>query len=96
MTFKFIDLFAGIGGFHAALEPLGGNCVFASDIDNTARNIYELNWEIHSTRKFGDSKVAGDIVPLTQGEVQVPNHEVLVGGFPCQPFSKSGHQRGMD
>lgn len=96
MTFKFIDLFAGIGGFHAALEPLGGMCVFASDIDNSAREIYELNWEIHSQKKFGDSKVAGDIVPLTEKDVQVPNHEVLVGGFPCQPFSKSGHQRGMD
>jgi DNA (cytosine-5)-methyltransferase 1 len=96
MTFKFIDLFSGIGGFHAALEPLGGLCVFASDIDDSAREIYELNWDIHSKKKYGSSKVAGDIVPLTEKDVQVPNHEVLVGGFPCQPFSKSGHQRGMD
>ena len=96
MTFKFIDLFAGIGGFHAALEPLGGICVFASDIDDSAREIYELNWDIHSKKMFGNSKVAGDIVPLTEQDVQVPSHEVLVGGFPCQPFSKSGHQRGMD
>lgn len=96
MTFKFIDLFAGIGGFHAALEPMGGQCVFASDIDEAARKIYEVNWNVHSQKKYGTSKVAGDIVPLTEKEVQVPNHEVLVGGFPCQPFSKSGYQRGMD
>jgi DNA (cytosine-5)-methyltransferase 1 len=96
MTFKFVDLFAGIGGFHAALEPMGGQCVFASDIDEAARNIYEANWNVHSQRKYGASKVAGDIVPLTENEVQVPNHEVLVGGFPCQPFSKSGYQRGME
>ena len=96
MSFRFIDLFAGIGGFHAALEPFGGKCVFASDIDAAAREIYEHNWEIHSKKNYQGSKVAGDIVPLTEDEVLVPSHDVLVGGFPCQPFSKSGYQKGMD
>lgn len=96
MSFKFIDLFAGIGGFHAALEPYGGTCVFASDIDKAAREIYSANWNIKSHNMFDGSKVAGDIVPLTEGEVLVPPHDVLVGGFPCQPFSKSGFQKGME
>ena len=96
MSFRFIDLFAGIGGFHAALEPFGGKCVFASDIDAAARKIYEHNWEVHSKKNYQGSKVAGDIVPLTEDEVLVPSHDVLVGGFPCQPFSKSGYQKGMD
>lgn len=85
--FTFTDLFAGIGGFHAALSATGGECLFASEIDPWAASVYERNWEM---------KVDGDIVPLTEGTMAVPVHDVLAAGFPCQPFSKSGYQRGMD
>lgn len=88
MSFKYVDLFAGIGGFHAALSALGGECVMASEIDSNAASVYRSNWGI--TPK-------GDITLLANDEVvEVPDHDVLVGGFPCQPFSKSGLQRGMD
>ena len=88
MSFRFIDLFAGIGGFHAALSALGGECVMASEIDSNAVNVYKANWGI---------KPLGDITEFANEQhVEVPDHEVLVGGFPCQPFSKSGYQRGMD
>lgn len=86
-NFTFIDLFAGIGGFHAALSMLGGECVFASEIDEQAAKTYEYNWNMH---------VDGDITKLTGPDnMQVPEHTILSGGFPCQPFSKSGKQRGM-
>lgn len=85
-AFKFADLFAGIGGFHATLTAAGGECWFASDIDPACREVYEHNWGF---------KVASDIVPLTENTMKVPVHDVLAAGFPCQPFSKSGHQRGM-
>ena len=88
MSFKYIDLFAGIGGFHAALSALGGECVMASEIDKDAVKIYRSNWGI---------KPKGDITQLAnESIVDVPDHDVLVGGFPCQPFSKSGLQKGMD
>jgi DNA (cytosine-5)-methyltransferase 1 len=86
-AFTFIDLFAGIGGFHAALSALGGECVYASEIDEAAAKIYQHNWEM---------EVHGDIVPETEPVVKVPKHDVLAAGFPCQPFSKSGKQQGMD
>lgn len=84
--FRFVDLFAGVGGFHATLTALGGTCVFASEIDREAAEVYKRNWR---------HQVAGDIVPLTEGRMEVPEHDVLAAGFPCQPFSKSGFQRGM-
>ena len=88
MSFKFVDLFAGIGGFHAALSALGGTCEYASEIDESASRIYLRNWGI---------KPAGDITLAANEEnMEVPNHDVLVGGFPCQPFSKSGKQLGME
>lgn len=86
-AFTFVDLFAGIGGFHAALEALGGKCVYASEIDQDAAKIYQHNWGLVPD---------GDIEEAAVSEMRVPAHDVLVGGFPCQPFSKSGFQRGMD
>ena len=88
MTFTFIDLFAGIGGFHSALSSVGGECLWASEFDDAAAAIYELNWRM---------RPAGDIVPLTDPVVssEIPTHDVLTAGFPCQPFSKSGKQKGF-
>jgi DNA (cytosine-5)-methyltransferase 1 len=88
MSFTFVDLFAGIGGFHGALSALGGECVYASEIDKDAARIYLRNWGL---------KPDGDITLAANEEaMEVPDHDVLVGGFPCQPFSKSGKQMGMD
>lgn len=88
MSFTFIDLFAGIGGFHGALSALGGECVYASEIDKDAARIYNRNWGLQPD---GDITLAA-----SEYNMDVPEHDVLVGGFPCQPFSKSGKQRGMD
>ena len=88
MSFKFVDLFAGIGGFHGALSALGGECVYASEIDKDAARIYSRNWGLQPD---GDITLAAN-----EDNMEVPEHDVLVGGFPCQPFSKSGKQRGMD
>lgn len=88
MSFKFVDLFAGIGGFHAALSAMGGECVYAVENDQRAAAVYLKNWGIDPT---------GDItVTATDKVMKVPRHDVLVAGFPCQPFSKSGSQRGME
>ncbi|WP_027860114.1 DNA (cytosine-5-)-methyltransferase [Marmoricola sp. URHB0036] len=100
--FTFSDLFAGIGGFHAALHAAGGRWVFASEIDKDAKAVYDYNW-LRPLRESGAKlpegvkfEVSGDIVELTESEVRVPRADVLAAGFPCQPFSKSGFQRGMD
>ncbi len=84
--FTFIDLFAGIGGFHAALSALGGKCVYAAEKDVEAARIYELNWQLK----------AQDDVTRAGWADELPEHDILVGGFPCQPFSKSGAQKGME
>lgn len=87
-AFRFVDLFAGIGGFAAALNAFGGKGVYSVEIDPAAAKVYELNW--------GHSPL-GDITKDATDEVMnVPVHDVLAAGFPCQPFSKSGAQRGMD
>jgi DNA (cytosine-5)-methyltransferase 1 len=87
--FTFIDLFAGIGGFHLALEQLGGRCVFAAEIDDDCRKVYERNFDLLPR---------GDIRPLTESDavLDIPDHDVLCAGFPCQPFSKSGYQLGIN
>lgn len=88
VSFTFVDLFAGIGGFHAALGTMGGECVYASEIDKDAARIYQRNWGL---------KPDGDItIAANDDTMDVPAHDILVGGFPCQPFSKSGKQMGME
>lgn len=87
-AFRFIDLFAGVGGFHAALSAMGGECVYAVEVDKKAAAVYERNWGLNP---LGD--ITADANDTT---MNVPDHEVLAAGFPCQPFSKSGAQRGMD
>jgi len=92
-AFRYVDLFAGIGGFHAVLDAMGGECVYAVEIDSEARRVYEANWG----RSALGSNDKGDItLDTADGTVKVPEHDVLVAGFPCQPFSKSGAQKGMD
>ncbi len=86
---RFIDLFAGLGGFHKALHDLGHECVLASEIDPALQLLYEENWGI---------KPVGDIRKLTAPEMldQIPKHDILCAGFPCQPFSKAGKQAGRE
>jgi DNA (cytosine-5)-methyltransferase 1 len=83
-TLRFVDLFAGLGGFHLALANLGHTCVFASELDEELAALYEMN---HGIRPVGDIRAV---------EVSdIPPHDVLCAGFPCQPFSKAGDQRGL-
>lgn len=84
MTFKFIDLFAGIGGFHQAMTQLGGECVFASEIDKFAASVYKNNYGIDSL---------SDITEVDERDI--PEHDVLCAGFPCQAFSVAGSQAGF-
>lgn len=83
--FKFIDLFCGIGGFHQAMKSIGGECVFASDIDPDCRKTYEQNYGL---------KPAGDIKKIKAKDI--PAHDMLCGGFPCQAFSKAGKRLGFE
>jgi len=77
--FKFIDLFAGIGGMRIAFERAGGKCVFSSEWNKFAQQTYEKNF---------DETPAGDITKIAASDI--PDHDILVGGFPCQPFSIAG------
>lgn len=83
--FTFIDLFAGLGGFHLAASRLGGRCVFASEINPILRQVYVRNFGIMPT---------GDIRHIANSDI--PAHSLLCAGFPCQPFSKAGAQAGLD
>ena len=82
--FKFIDLFAGIGGIRLGFESQGGECVFSSEWDKHAQDTYEAN--------FGE-RPDGDITEIEPSDI--PNHDVLLGGFPCQAFSICGEQKGF-
>ncbi|MBM4161174.1 MAG: DNA cytosine methyltransferase [Ignavibacteria bacterium] len=82
---KFIDLFAGLGGFHIALRRLGYECVFASEVDDVLRKLYQRNFGIPAE---------GDIRKIAVEAI--PPHDILCAGFPCQPFSKAGDQRGLN
>lgn len=83
--FKFIDLFSGIGGFHQALEQLGGKCVFASDVDKYAIETYKNNYKMDSNYNIRDIS-----------EKDIPKHDILCAGFPCQTFSKAGKKQGFN
>ena len=99
-AFRFIDLFAGIGGFHHSLGSMGGECALAVEIDPDAQRTYRAAFP-----DFPADRLIGDIRSLTQRDGSersledvarvVPDHDVLCAGFPCQPFSKSGAQMGV-
>lgn len=87
--FTFVDLFAGIGGFHAGLSELGGQCLLALEKDEAAAQTYQKNWGLDPR---------GDITDpgwLDEAGISAGQLDVLCAGFPCQPFSKSGAQLGM-
>lgn len=82
----FIDLFAGLGGFHVALHELGCKCVFASELREDLRTLYKLN--------FPDTPIVeGDITKVDLS--LIPHHDILCAGFPCQPFSQAGKRMGF-
>ena len=84
-TLRFIDLFCGIGGFHQGFKNMNGKCVFACDIDDSCRKTYEENYNV---------KPESDITKINIE--QIPAFDVLCAGFPCQPFSKAGFQKGFN
>jgi DNA (cytosine-5)-methyltransferase 1 len=82
---RFIDLFAGLGGFHLALKALGHECVFACEINEDLAALYEKNFGLRPHRDIRTLDISS-----------VPDHDVLCAGFPCQPFSKAGGQQGLE
>lgn len=85
MNIKFIDLFCGIGGFHQALNKYNSQCVFACDIDDKCREIYELNYGIKPEKNIKDIN-----------EKNIPDFDVLCAGFPCQSFSNGGKKKNLN
>lgn len=83
-NFKFIDLFAGIGGIRIPFQEMGGKCVFTSEWDAFAQKTYRIN--------FGD-EIHGDITKVEENTI--PDFDILLGGFPCQPFSQAGAHKGF-
>lgn len=83
-NFRFIDLFAGIGGIRIPFQELGGKCVFTSEWDNFAQKTYKVN--------YGETP-KGDITIIKTEEI--PDFDILLGGFPCQPFSQAGLKKGF-
>lgn len=83
--FKYIDLFCGIGGFHQALSDLGGECVYACDIDRNCREVYYENYELMPDN---------DITKVNPEDI--PDYDILCAGFPCQAFSKAGKRLGFE
>ena len=92
--FTFIDLFAGIGGFRIAMEELGGKCVFSSEWEAKAKETYFQNYgevPFGDITKFTKTSQTKDITPE-----HIPSHDMICGGFPCQPFSQAGKQLGFE
>jgi DNA (cytosine-5)-methyltransferase 1 len=88
-SFRFIDLFAGLGGFHVALDELGGEGVFAAEWDPTLNALYASNFNVPTWSDVNDLRDTATIAR------EVPDHDILTAGFPCQPFSKAGEQLGF-
>jgi DNA (cytosine-5)-methyltransferase 1 len=95
-NYKFIDLFAGIGGFHLALHELGMECVFASEIEANCRKTYEANFKNISPNLFENDHALynKDITQIDPNDI--PDFDILCGGFPCQPFSNAGQKKGFE
>ena len=83
---KYIDLYAGLGGFHQALEKLGHECVWGSEYNTNLRELYKKN--------FPNTPIEGDIFKVDLNSI--PQHDLICGGFPCQPFSRAGKKLGFD
>jgi DNA (cytosine-5)-methyltransferase 1 len=97
-TYTFIDLFAGIGGFHLALHNNGCHCVYASEKDPFARQTYFENFKFISKEIFNtDNSIQLFNDDITKAEInKIPDHDILCAGFPCQPFSQAGYKKGFD
>jgi DNA (cytosine-5)-methyltransferase 1 len=98
---RFIDLFAGIGGFHLAFHRQGAECVYASEKDPFARKTYYENFRKISPELFegdllGSPKFNDDITAVKNIAKEIGEHDILCAGFPCQPFSQAGHKRGFN
>ncbi len=94
--YSFIDLFAGIGGFHQAMHSVGMECVFASELDDNARASYKANYQSLAPNIFDDDNELFNHDITQQNPNEIPEFDVCCGGFPCQPFSIAGLRRGFE